>query len=111
MLVLFDQGSPVPLREFLREHTVRTAAEQGWTTLGNGQLLDAAEAAGFDVIVTTDKNMRHQQNVSGRKIGGFTSRVSRRPLPQRSPARSATSTCLTRGDLLPLGGHGSRSAR
>jgi hypothetical protein len=47
---------------------VRTAAQQGWDTLKNGELLSAAEAAGFDVILTTDKNMRYQQNLAGRKI-------------------------------------------
>jgi len=68
MLILFDQGTPVPLRQFLSGHTVRTAAEQQWTTLENGQLLDAAETAGFDPLLTTDKNMRHQQNLAGRRI-------------------------------------------
>ena len=68
MLVLFDQGTPVPLRPFLTGHIIRTAAEQQWTTLENGQLLDVAEAAGFDVLLTTDKNIRHQQNLAGRKI-------------------------------------------
>jgi hypothetical protein len=66
MRVLFDQGTPVPLRSFLTRHSVRTAAEQQWSTLGNGDLLDAAEAAGFDVFVTTDKNIRHQQNLAKR---------------------------------------------
>lgn len=47
MLILFDQGTPVPLRAFLIGHTVKTAAEQGWSTLANGKLLDSAEAAGF----------------------------------------------------------------
>jgi hypothetical protein len=49
MLVLFDQGTPVPIRPFLIGHTVKTAAEQGWNTLSNGNLLNAAEAAGFDL--------------------------------------------------------------
>ena len=40
----------------------------GWDTLGNGELLNAAEAAGFDVFVTTDRNLRYQQNLAGRKI-------------------------------------------
>jgi hypothetical protein len=47
---------------------VRTAARQGWDTLKNGELLAAAEADGFDVLLTTDKNMRYQQNLAGRKI-------------------------------------------
>ncbi len=68
MLVLFDQGTPVPIRRHLAHHTVRTAAQQGWATLDNGELLTAAELAGFDVFVTTDKNLRHQQNLAGRHI-------------------------------------------
>ena len=68
MLVLFDQGTPVPIRRHLAHHTVRTAAQQGWATIGNGDLLTAAEVAGFDVLVTTDKNIRSQQNLAGRRI-------------------------------------------
>ena len=68
MRVLFDQGTPVPLRSFLTRHSVRTAAEQQWSTLANGNLLDAAEAAGFEVLVTTDKNLRHQQNLAERRM-------------------------------------------
>jgi hypothetical protein len=47
---------------------VTTAKERGWDTLGNGDLLAAAEQAGFDVVLTADKNMRHQQNLEGRRI-------------------------------------------
>jgi hypothetical protein len=53
MLVLFDQGTPVPIRPFLKEHTVQATAERGWDTLENGELLKAAEAAGFDVLVSS----------------------------------------------------------
>ncbi len=68
MRVLFDQATPVPIRTFLIGHTVRTAAQQHWDTLKNGDLLSAAEAAGFEVFLTTDKNMRYQQNLTGRTI-------------------------------------------
>jgi len=68
MRVLFDQATPVPLRHFLKGHTVRTSAQEKWDRFGNGDLLSAAEAAGFEVFVTTDKNMRYQQNLVGRKI-------------------------------------------
>jgi hypothetical protein len=68
MRVLFDQGTPVPIRRFLPHHAVRTAAQEGWATLVNGALLTAAEAAGFDVFLTTDKNLKHQQNLQGRRI-------------------------------------------
>jgi predicted nuclease of predicted toxin-antitoxin system len=68
MRVLFDQGTPAPLRQFLQGHTVNTAAQKRWNQLRNGELLNAAEAAGFDVLVTTDKNLRHEQNLRGRRI-------------------------------------------
>jgi hypothetical protein len=68
MLILFDQATPVPIRPFLEGHVVRTAAQQGWDKLRNGDLLTAAEEAGFDILLTTDKNMRYQQNLAGRKI-------------------------------------------
>ena len=63
MKVLFDQGTPVPLRRLLPGHDVHTVYERGWSTLLNGDLLRAAEAERFDVIVTTDKNVSYQQNV------------------------------------------------
>jgi hypothetical protein len=68
MRVLFDQAIPVPIRPFLIGHTVRTAAQQHWDTLKNGELLTVAEQGGFEVFLTTDKNMRHQQNMAGRTI-------------------------------------------
>jgi hypothetical protein len=68
MRVLFDQATPVPIRSYLEGQEVRTAAQQGWDTLKNGELLAAAEAEGFDVLLTTDKNMPYQQNLAGRRI-------------------------------------------
>ncbi|MCE0521307.1 MAG: hypothetical protein LV480_00155 [Methylacidiphilales bacterium] len=67
MRVLFDQGTPAPLRLFLTGHEVVTAHELGWSHLKNGELLSAAEA-NFDVLVTTDQNLRYQQNLSGRNL-------------------------------------------
>ena len=52
MQVLLDQGTPAPLRAFLLAHQVSTAYERGWSTLENGELLQAAELAGFLVLVT-----------------------------------------------------------
>lgn len=68
MRILFDQATPLPIRQYLEDHWVRTAAQQGWDTLKNGDLLTAAEEAGFDVLLTTDKNLRYQQNLDDRKI-------------------------------------------
>jgi hypothetical protein len=68
MNILFDQGTPVPLRRFLIGHTVNTLVEQGWSTLTNGQLLDAAEQSGYQVFMTTDQNLRYQQNLTNRQL-------------------------------------------
>jgi hypothetical protein len=67
--VLFDQGTPVPLRKHLSaHHQVITAFELGWGALENGELIFQAESAGFEVLVTTDKNLKHQQNLAHRNI-------------------------------------------
>jgi hypothetical protein len=67
MRILFDQGTPVPLRQLLAGHGVSTAFEMGWSELGNGALLAAAEGA-FDVLTTTDKNLRYQKDLVGRDL-------------------------------------------
>jgi hypothetical protein len=68
MLILFDHGTPRGIARALEGHTVKEARAQGWDTLSNGDLLKAAEDAGFDVLLTTDKNLAHQQNLQARKL-------------------------------------------
>ena len=69
MLVLFDHGTPKGLARARTEHTVHTAQSRGWDTLSNAELLNAAEQAGFDVLLTTDRRIRYQQNLNVRRIG------------------------------------------
>ncbi|MFT3742778.1 MAG: hypothetical protein QM785_00660 [Pyrinomonadaceae bacterium] len=68
MKILFDQGTPVPLRRFLTDHQVDTAFERGWQALENGNLLAAAEENNYEILITTDQNLRYQQNLQERKI-------------------------------------------
>ncbi len=68
MRVLLDNAVPRGTARCLSGHAVTECRDCGWDTLSNGELLTAAEAAGFDVLVTTDKNIRYQQNLAGRKI-------------------------------------------
>lgn len=68
MKILFDQGTPVPLRKIFTAHEVRTAFEMSWGTLSNGELLQKAEDFGFNLLITTDQNLSYQQNLSQRKI-------------------------------------------
>jgi hypothetical protein len=68
MRILFDQGVPRGLTASLRGHEVIEARKLRWERISNGELLKLAEGAGFDVLVTTDKNVRYQQNLADRKI-------------------------------------------
>ena len=68
MRVLFDNGTPRGVAAALSEHIVVEARTHGWDTLRNGELLDAAESAGYEVFVTTDRNLRYQQNLDSRRI-------------------------------------------
>ena len=68
MLILLDHSVPAPLVPYLIGHTVVKAKDRGWDRLSNGDLLAEAERAGFDVFLTADKNIRYQQNLTGRKI-------------------------------------------
>jgi hypothetical protein len=66
--ILFDQGTPVPLRRFLNGHVVATAYELGWSTVTNGDLIRLAEQEGYELLITTDTNLRYQQNLRSRSI-------------------------------------------
>jgi hypothetical protein len=66
--ILFDQGTPAPLRYMRPGHDVESAFERSWQALQNGDLLTAAEQAGFDLVITTDQNLRYQQNLSARSL-------------------------------------------
>ena len=86
MKILFDQGTPVPLRNHFSSHHVSTAYELGWSTLKNGELLAAAEGNGFEVFVTTDTNLAYQHNLSNRKIAIVVLSTTSWPRIQKSVA-------------------------
>ena len=68
MKVLFDQGTPAPLRHHLAEHSIDTAFEMGWSNLRNGELLDRAEEGNYELLITTDQQLRHQHNFATRQL-------------------------------------------
>ena len=84
MRILFDQGTPAPLRHALADHVVETAYERGWSGLKNGELIAAAEAAGFEIFITTDKNLRYQQHLVGRSMAVVVLQSTSWPRMQRS---------------------------
>ena len=89
MRILFDQGTPLPLRRTLSAHEVETTWQRGWSKLSNGDLFTVAEAAGFDLLVTTDQNLRHQQNLSRRRISILVLTVANWPTLQLHAASIA----------------------
>ncbi len=68
MKVLLDECVPAQVRHALTGHDVVTVQQQGWTGFKNGELLAAAESAGFDLFILADKNLRYQQNLTGRRL-------------------------------------------
>ncbi|MFN0105527.1 MAG: hypothetical protein ACKV2U_26000 [Bryobacteraceae bacterium] len=83
MLILFDHGTPRSIARWLTSHTVVEAFTKGWDRLVNGELLKAAENAGFDLLLTTDKNMKYQQNLKDRRIAIVVLGNSNRPIVHR----------------------------
>ena len=68
MLILFDHGTPQGVAPALRPHTVVTAKARGWDKLTNGASLNVAEEGAVDLLLTTDRGIRYQQNLAGRRI-------------------------------------------
>src|SRR5260370_38412015 len=105
MRILFDHGTPGGIAGSLSGHDVTEAIERGWDRISNGELLEVAEAAGFDLLLTTDKRIRYQQNLTGRKIaivvlGNSTWRLVRKYLDRIAFAvAEATPGSYAEGDI------------
>ena len=103
MRVIFDHGTPAPLRHALSGHQVATAYERGWSALKNGELIAAAEAVDFEVLVTTDKNLRYQQNLKGRELAIVVLWTTSWPKIQRNiPKVQAAVDGATEGSYIEL---------
>lgn len=102
MKILFDHGTPAPLRSRLAGHEISTAYEMGWATLSNGDLLAAAEKS-FDVFITTDQNLRYQQNLAGRRLAILVLPTTSWPEIQKHINQvSDAVTALKPGDFIEL---------
>ena len=102
MKILFDHGTPAPLRHQLPDHEIATAFEMGWANLQNGDLLAVAEKdfAGF---VTTDKNLPYQQNLTGRRLAILVLPTTSWPRLQKHTAEIAAAVArLKPGDYVEL---------
>ena len=83
MRIVLDECVPVQIRNALPGHEVKSARQMGWGGLANGKLLDETEKAGFDLIIVADKNLRHQQNLAGRKLAILERWTKHRPTLER----------------------------
>jgi len=102
MKILFDHGTPAPLRRQLAGHEISTAYEMGWAKLSNGDLLTAAEKS-FDAFITTDQNLRYQQNLSGRRLAILVLPTTSWPEIQKHTSKVADSVnVLKPGDFVEL---------
>ena len=102
MKILLDHGTPAPLRLALTSHEISTAYQMGWANFQNGDLLDAAEKA-FDGFITTDKNLRYQQNFTGRRLAILVLPTTSWPrLQKHLPEIMAALEALKPGDYVEL---------
>lgn len=83
MRVLLDECVPIQIRGALSGHEVSSAQRMGWGGISNGDLLDAAEKAGFDLFIVADKNLRYQQNLAGRQLAILELWTNHRPTLER----------------------------
>ena len=102
MRILFDHGTPAPLRRALADHEIITAYEKGWATLINGDLLTAAERE-FGAFITTDQNLRDQQSLANRRLAILVLPTTSWPKIQRHIDRVvAAVNALKPGDFIEL---------
>jgi hypothetical protein len=97
MNILFDHGTPAPLRRQLAGHEISTAYEMGWAKLNNGDLLAAAEKS-FEAFITTDQNLRYQQNLASRRLAILVLPTTSWPAIQKHTAKVAASVNALKPD-------------
>lgn len=103
MKILFDQGTPHPLRLHLFGHAVTTVYELGWNRLTNGNLILTAEQEGFDLLVATDQNLKYQQNLTRRKIAIVVLLTTSWPRLQKATRQiAATVAAISTGDYVEV---------
>ena len=94
---------PEPLAGLLLGHDVKSARVMGWKRYKNGELLQVVEQEGFEVFVTSDKNLRYQQNLEGRKLALLVLSTNLWPVVRRSQAEiNAVISCMKIGDYVEL---------
>jgi hypothetical protein len=102
MRILFDHGKPAPLRRALIGHSVTTAHEMGWAQLDNGALLREADKQ-FEIIITTDRSIRYQQNLTSFRLAVLVLPTTNWPELRRHQAEIAAAVnALKPGQVVEL---------
>ncbi|WP_367399795.1 DUF5615 family PIN-like protein [Nevskia soli] len=100
MRVLLDENLPHRLRQRLGSHEAFTVSYMGWAGMKNGELLDAAEQAGFEALVTGDQTLSYEQNFTGRRIAVLVlSTIDRDILKSNAPLIVAALDAVTPGSV------------
>ena len=105
MRVLLDECVPKALRRRLVGHVARTVAEMNWRGLENGDLLHAMRAGGFEVLLTVDQNLRHQQNLASAGVAILVMIASSNRIADLAPLLPSTLAALSSirpGDIVAV---------
>lgn len=85
MRILLDECVPKPLKRQLLDYQIRTVVEMGWSGKKNGELLKLMQQEGFTILLTTDQNLRHQQNLKQAGVAVIVMVASNNRLPALIP--------------------------
>jgi predicted nuclease of predicted toxin-antitoxin system len=105
MRLLIDECVPSPLKKEFSVHDVQTVQNMGWAGKKNGELLQLMTAAGFEVLVTVDQNLKHQQNLEESGIAVLVLVASTNHLADLTslvPAAEAALTTIEPGDVVEI---------
>lgn len=94
MRVLLDECVPRPLRRAFPAHDVHTIPEMGWAGKKNGELLALMAADGFEVLLTVDRGIRHQQNLAAARVAVVVMVAATNRLPDLLPLAPAVEAAL-----------------
>lgn len=85
MRILLDECVPRPLKGELKDYEVRTVVEMGWSGKKNGELLQLMKQQSFTILLTTDQNLRYQQNLEQAGVAVIVLIASKNRLPDLIP--------------------------
>ena len=93
--MLLDESLPRPWKQEIPNHEVLHVADLGWQGLRNGELLRRAASEGFEVLITADRNIEHQQNLALARLAVVAVRSPRNRIQELRPLTPALLKALT----------------